>query len=510
MVISDILDVVPGSRLVRGAPSASVLGVARDSRRVAKGDVFVAVPGHREDGARYVEEALARGAAAVVSEKELDLPPDVPLVLVKDARSALAGIAAIAHGHPSRSLWVTGITGTNGKTTTSYLLRSIYRNAGLRAGLVGTVEFDSGRGTVPSTATTPDPVELQRLLRSMVENGARGAILEVSSHALVQRRVEGVEFRVGVFTNLTREHLDYHGDLASYEAAKEILFRGLDPSAVAVLNAGDPVSLRFARSTRARVVTYGIGDGALGAAGTTNATVRGRVVSESLSGTTFVLAADGAESKISISLPGRHNVENALAAAAAALAVGIDRRAVIAGLEAFDRVPGRLDPVDLGQGFKVFVDYAHTDDALRKVLAALRPLVPGRILVVFGCGGDRDRGKRPRMGRAVEELADLFWVTNDNPRGEDPSSIAEMILSGLESRKRARVVLDRERAIAEAIGEAREGDAVLVAGKGHECGQIFRERTLPFDDREVAAAAVRSAMSRATRRPGLAHREMSA
>lgn len=494
MLISDVVASIDGARLVAGRADSPVGGVAVDSRKVVPGDVFVAIAGFRDDGARYAAEAVARGAAAVVTaDGALGAPEGAALVRVPDARFAAARIACLVNGDPSRELWVTGVTGTNGKTTTTFLVRSIYRCAGLRAGLLGTVEFDLAREVAPSSATTPEPIELQRMLRAMRDNGARGAILEVSSHALTQRRVEGVRFRVGVFTNLTPEHLDYHGDFESYAAAKELLFRGLDAGAVAVLNAADPASLRYARATRARVVMYGIGAEAPsdGARGTTNAVVRARIVSETIEGTEFDLVSDVGVHRVRLPLPGRHNVQNALAAAGAALAVGIDPRAVVAGLEAESRVPGRLDPVDAGQDFRVLVDYAHTDDALEKVLASLRPLVPGRILVVFGCGGDRDRTKRPRMGRVVEARSDLFWVTNDNPRGEDPAAIAEMILGGLGSRARARVVLDRDLAIAEAIAEARSGDAVLIAGKGHECGQIFRDRTVPFDDRTSALAALR-------------------
>jgi len=513
MPLSQVLEAIPGARLARGNAGSLFSGVAGDSRKAAAGDLFVAIPGFKDDGVRYAADALSRGAAGLVVAQGARLesiPGSAAVVVVPDPRAAAARIARLVHGDPSQDLWVTGVTGTNGKTTTTYLARSIYRAAGLRAGLLGTVEFDLGREVSPSTATTPDAVELQRMLRVMKENGARGALLEVSSHALTQRRVEGVRFRVGVFTNLTPEHLDYHGDLESYAAAKEILFRELDASAVAVLNEADPVSTRYATATRARVVTFGIEAGSAGAParGTTNASVRARVLEESLAGTTFELLHDGRSETVRLPLPGRHNVQNALAAAGAALAVGIDPRAVVAGLEAESRVPGRLDPVDVGaeQDFRVLVDYAHTDDALKKVLASLRPLVPGRILVVFGCGGDRDRTKRPRMGRVVEEMSDLFWVTNDNPRSEDPAAIADAILGGMRSRERARVVLDRERAIREAVGAARAGDAVLVAGKGHEPGQIFADRTVPFDDRECALSALEARFpkrrtARAARRP---------
>jgi len=376
------------------------------------------------------------------------------------------------------------ITGTNGKTTTAYLVRYILRQAGERCGMTGTVEYDLGAGAVPASMTTPESLDLYRFYAEMRRAGCGFAVSEVSSHALAKRRTAGLRFAAAVFSNLTQDHLDFHGTMENYFQAKALLFSGLEASAVALLNADDPHSARLAGMTRARVVTYGLSE---------SAEVRAKVLSLSTVGTVFRLRRGGFEAEVHLPLLGAHNVHNALAAAAAAAELGLGMDRIVEGLATFEGVPGRLESVDCGQDFRVLVDYAHTDDALRSVLNAVRELYPRRIITVFGCGGDRDRGKRPKMARVVEQLSDVAVVTSDNPRSERPEAIIGEILSGLQDPGRAVVEPDRAAAIGKAVGLARPGDVVLIAGKGHEAYQIVGDRRLDFDDRSAARAALERA-----------------
>ncbi len=472
-------------------PDLEVTGVAADTRRVAPGHVFVAIRGHKLDGHDFAAEAVRRGAVAVVAERPLDgaIPAGVPVVVVDDGRLALARLADAFHGEPSRRVRVVGVTGTKGKTTTTFLVRSIVRAAGRECGLLGTIAYEAfGRSTV-SHNTTPDPVEVQSFLADLARGGAAHAVMEVSSHALCQRRVEGVRFAVAAFTNLKPEHLDYHRTMEEYRDAKGRLFESLGPEATAVLNADDEASARYAARTAARVLRYS----ARGARSAVD--VAADAIEVGAGGTRFRLLARGEDAvPVALRLVGRHNVENALAAAACGLSLGLDAATVRRGLEALPAVPGRLEPVEAGQPFRVLVDYAHTDDALAKVLETGRELLNGaggRLICVFGCGGDRDRTKRPRMGHVAERLADVAVVTSDNPRTEDPGAIIDEILRGLERPERAVVEPDRRAAIRQAVSMARPGDLVLVAGKGHETYQIVGDRVVPFDDREVAREALR-------------------
>ncbi len=402
------------------APETAVTGVAFDTRKLLRGNVFVAIPGHRSDGHDFAAEAVRAGAVAVVCERPVDVP--APAIVVSDARRALARLADAIHGRPSERVRVAGVTGTKGKTTTTYLFRSIVRAAGKECGLLGTIAREANGHSRPSDGTTPDPLETQSFLASLDRPGGGFAVMEVSSHALVQRRVEGVRFAAAAFTNLSGEHLDYHKTMDAYRDAKGLLFEALDLGATAVLNAAHDASARFAGRTCARVLWTAI-DGTPAADGLDpRRTVLASEVVLDARGTRFLLhlPTERLPRPVALALVGRHNVENALAAAGLAHALGFPGDAIARGLESLALVPGRLEPVECGQPFRVLVDYAHTDDALAKVLESVRAVSPpaARIVCLFGCGGDRDRTKRPRMGRVAERLADEVVITSDNPRSE--------------------------------------------------------------------------------------------
>jgi len=465
----------------RQGPDVAVSGLCSDSRAVVKGDLFIAGIGTKDDGLCHVEEALARGAVAVLAARRPAGINGTACIAVSDVPLAKALVANAFFGHPSRRLDTIGVTGTNGKTTTTFMLRSILTMDGRGTGLVGTLGAWIGGRHEPLRHTTPDAIELQRLLARMVDENLSAAVMEVSSHALMQRRAHGIEFDAAIFTNLTPDHLDYHGTMEAYAAAKGRLFEELSEGAVAVLNADDPASRLYRLSTHARVLTFGL-DGP--------ADVTARIARLDGDGTRLLLVAPelGPPIDIHLRLIGRHNVMNALGAATAALALGLPASAVATGLESLPAVPGRLEPVCCGQDFRVLVDYAHTPDALEKVLDLLRPLTQGALRVVFGCGGDRDRSKRPVMGRTVAARADALYVTSDNPRSEDPETILDEILAGIPLERRGATVRepDRREAIRRACAESRPGDVLLVAGKGHETTQTIGARVLPFDDRAVA------------------------
>jgi len=475
-------------------PSIEVTGVVCDTRKVSPGKVFVAIRGYKQDGHDFAGKAVAAGASAIVCERPLDVP--VPTLVVGDGRKALARLADAFHGRPSERVRVLGVTGTKGKTTTTFLLRSIVRASGREAGLLGTIAYEAFGVSRASDNTTPEPAEIQGFLASLDRPDAGFAVMEVSSHALVQERVTGVRFAAAAFTNLSGEHLDYHKTMEAYRDAKGLLFEGLDAGATAVLNAGQPAAALYAARTKARVLTFGIADddvhGAAFDASGRPIDILARDIRLDPHGTRFTLRilAEERERPVALALVGRHNVENALAAVGLAVAAGIDGATIVRGLESLALVPGRLEPVDLGQPFRVLVDYAHTDDALEKVLSSVRAVSSGRIVCLFGCGGDRDRTKRPRMGRVAERLADQVVVTSDNPRSERPEAIIAEITAGLDAPERAHVVPDRRAAIFKAIALARPGDIVLIAGKGHETYQILGAETVHFDDREVAREAL--------------------
>jgi UDP-N-acetylmuramoyl-L-alanyl-D-glutamate--2,6-diaminopimelate ligase len=465
----------------RHGPDVAVSGLCSDSRAVSKGDLFIAGIGTKDDGVAHVEEALAKGAVAVLAARRPAAINGTACVTVGDVPLAKALVANAFFGHPSRRLDTIGVTGTNGKTTTTFMLRSILTMDGRGTGLVGTLGAWIGGRHEPLRHTTPDAIELQRLLARMVDENLSAAVMEVSSHALMQRRAHGIEFDAAIFTNLTPDHLDYHGTMEAYAAAKGRLFEELSEGAVAVLNADDPASRVYRLSTHARVLTFGL---------TGPADVTARIARLDGDGTRLLLVAPelGPPIDIHLRLIGRHNVMNALGAATAALALGLPASAVATGLESLPAVPGRLEPVCCGQDFRVLVDYAHTPDALEKVLDLLRPLTQGALRVVFGCGGDRDRSKRPVMGRTVAARADALYVTSDNPRSEDPGRIIDAILVGMAGN--CEIEVDRAKAIETAIAGADDADVVLIAGKGHESYQEIGGRRLPFSDASVARAAL--------------------
>ena len=489
MILRDLLEAM-GAPGFAGDAGREVLRLASDSRRVRPGDLFFALAGPRREGRAHVREALAAGAVAAVVDREAE-PAEGPLIRVAEPRRALAEAADRFHGSPSRRLRLVGLTGTNGKTTTSWMLESVFRAAGLEPGLIGTTGIRFGGVTRPNPYTTPEPADLQALLREMADAGVRAVALEVSSHALVQRRAYGLAFDVVAFSNLTRDHLDYHGTMESYLDAKLMLFdgrNGLPPgkAATAVVNADDPAAgavLEAARRGGLRPLRYGAA-----------AAAEVRIVrAEAVPGGLAVALEAGTTLELRLPLFGRYNAWNAAAAFAAARALDIAPAAALAGLAAVRGVPGRLEPVEAGQPFGVVVDYAHTPDALERALGALREHAAGRLLAVFGCGGDRDRGKRPEMGRVARAGADEVWVTSDNPRSEAPAGIAAEILAGAGGAGGpVHLELDRRAAIAAALTAARPGDTVLIAGKGHETAQVVGDRVLPFDDREVARELLRA------------------
>ncbi len=482
-------DLIDGVSPVAVTGDCDIEGLSTDSRRVRKGDLFFAVRGGRFDGNRFVGEAVERGAAAVVSE--LPLSPGVPAVQVRDVHAAMAHAADRFYGHPSGRMRITGITGTNGKTTTSYILHSILTVDGSQAGLIGTIRNITGSREERAAFTTPEAVDFQRILAGMLGEGVTRTVAEVSSHALALRRVDCTDFSVAVFTNLTRDHLDFHGDMEAYYRAKKRLFSELATSA-AVINIDDPYGMRLYGELREErggdfpIVTCGIGN--------EGAALRALEIREGFDGLDFSLVHGTGVFRVASPLVGITNVYNILAAVGAALASGIGWDGIITGVRRCRGVDGRMEPVKAGQDFLAVVDYAHTPDALRKAIETLRRLTRGRIITVFGCGGDRDRGKRPEMGRIASNLSDVAVVTSDNPRTEDPGRILKDITAAMDGGYYI-VEPDRRRAIEAAVSAAGPGDVVLVAGKGHEDYQDVGGVRHPFSDREVLRESIGKALS---------------
>jgi UDP-N-acetylmuramoyl-L-alanyl-D-glutamate--2,6-diaminopimelate ligase len=479
-----LLEVMPEREILGPVPGV-VRGLTDDSRRVIAGGCFVAVRGLRSDGHRFIPQAVERGARAVVAEPPDPMPGEsVGRILVPDTRRALPRLADAYFGHPSRALTVVGITGTNGKTTTSYLCEALLRARGLETGLVGTIQYVVRGQARDAGQTTPEALELQGLLAEMVAAGVGGVAMEVSSHALALHRVDGVAFDVAVFTNLTQDHLDFHGTMQAYAAAKarlffELLSTGGKRGATAVLNADDPVGAEWAATFPGRVLTFGLGPGHA---------IRPLQHESGLEGIRLLATTPGGSVRLVSPLIGEHNVMNLLGAVGVGVALGLDPPAIASALASVTHVPGRFERVEAGQSFLVVVDYAHTPDALQRVLETARRLTPGRLGVVFGAGGDRDRGKRPLMGGIAARLADRVWLTSDNPRSEDPPAIIEEIAVGVAPPPSGGYSRhpDRREAIHQALGWARAGDTVVLAGKGHEAYQIIGGQVLPFDDRLVA------------------------
>jgi UDP-N-acetylmuramoyl-L-alanyl-D-glutamate--2,6-diaminopimelate ligase len=464
----------------RASENPEILGVSQDSRSVSRGDLFVALRGEKSDGNLHTAQAVAAGAAAVLSSEPPAEGIGVPWVRVSDPRRALGRIAARLAGEPSEKLVLAGVTGTNGKTTTAMLLAAILERRYGGAGLIGTVAYRTGRREIPARYTTPEATELQALLAEMVESGLPAAAMEVSSHALELERIAGCRFDLTVFTNLTRDHLDFHKTFERYYAAKRKLFELRKPGAPAVINAADPWGQRLVREAAAPVVTYSVSG---------EADVRAENARCDLEGTSFDVVWQAERLRIESPLLGRFNVENLLAAASGGLSLGIDAGEVAAALALVRRVPGRMEPVPTDQPYTILVDYAHTEDALRRLLLAVRDVTDRQIVLVFGAGGDRDAGKRAPMGAVAGRLADIPIITSDNPRSEDPEAIISQVEEGVVSSGATKYLklADRREAIRAAIELANPSTVVVIAGKGHETTQVIGQRTIPFDDRRVAA-----------------------
>lgn len=487
----ELVKVLEGAAAAPPGPAGrlKITGLAADSRAVRPGDLFVALKGQKHDGHEHAADVARRGAAAILAERPL--PGKVPVIVVPSTLAALSRVSANFYGHPSRGMTVAGVTGTNGKTTTTYMLESIFRAAGFSPGVIGTINYRWGTHSEKAPNTTPLSLDLQRLLARMKAAGVTHVAMEVSSHALALGRVEDVAFSSALFTNLTRDHMDFHKDMEAYFEAKARLFDLLrapnGPGGFAIINRDDPWAEKFiARARGERVLTFALQ--------ATAAAFRAESISLTAEGTTFLCRHSAGSYEVKIRAVGAHNVYNALGAAAMARGLGLPDDQVKKGLADLPGVPGRLERVEGPdpRPFSVFVDYAHTDDALRNVLETLRPLTKGRLITVFGCGGDRDRTKRPLMGQVAVRLSDHAIVTSDNPRTEDPARILADIEAGIlqAGGTRYELIEKREAAIEKAVWLCRAGDVVLIAGKGHETYQIFKDRTIDFDDREVARAAL--------------------
>jgi UDP-N-acetylmuramoyl-L-alanyl-D-glutamate--2,6-diaminopimelate ligase len=482
----DFLEIVDGAEVLSVSGDCPVKGLDYDSRRVQPGWLFVAMKGESTDGNRYIDAALASGAVAVATDSMSEKPREgVAWAVVAHGRRALARLSANFYKKPAERLRISGITGTNGKTTTTFILEAIFQAAHRKSALVGTVEYHLPGEVLPAPHTTPEALELNQMFARALARGATEAVMEVSSHALQQGRVFGVPFDVAIFSNLTQDHLDFHGTMEDYFAAKRILFEGCgtEPPRCAVVNIDDEYGLKLARiaERRSEVFTYGVEQGDFHA----------EQLEMTPQGNRFVLITPEGKIPMCSPLIGRVNVYNAVAACVAAFARGCTSEQIADGIAKIARVPGRFERVDEGQPFAVVVDYAHTDDALRNLTRLARDFASrtgGRVITLFGCGGDRDRTKRPKMGRAAGEGSDFVVVTSDNPRSEDPAAIIEESLAGLrESGAKFVAELDRRKAIALALAEAKSGDIVLLAGKGHERTQTTREGVFPFDDYQVAS-----------------------
>ena len=468
---------------VEGPLDHEITGITYDSRRVMPGNLFVAFRGERTDGHRYVEAAIDRGAAAVVMERDAGYNPRATRIKVSDARRSMAKVSAQFYNHPSHSLKVVGVTGTNGKTTTAFMVRNIMEEAGFPCGLLGTVQYQIGQRVIPAARTTPESVEIQEMMSEMLGAGCGGVSMEVSSHALDQSRVAEVDFDVAVFTNLSQDHLDYHRTMKNYFESKVKLFSALGTgrkAGRAVVNADDAYGQELIQRLG--------GDGAVLSYGASSGTmIHAEDVRVSAEGCYFIVHTPQGSLPMSLPLIGRYNVSNALAAIGACLALGIDLCTIEAALAEFSPVSGRLERVPVGEQFQVYIDYAHTAEALRHVLVSVGELARRRLILVFGCGGDRDKGKRKAMGQVACHLADYTILTSDNPRNEDPREILAQIESGFPdaSRNQYQIIEDRREAIERALDLARPGDAVLIAGKGHETYQEFANSSVPFNDRKI-------------------------
>ncbi len=469
-----------------------IRGIQYDSRKVGRDEMFVAIKGGTTDGHKFIDRAVGGGANVVVVEDDNAIPDSyfmhagVVKIVVGNSRKALAQMSANLFGHPSEKLKLVGVTGTNGKTSTTYLIKSIFEANGEKVGLIGTIEYKIGEEVIPSTHTTPESLELNQLLATMVLQGCNSAVMEVSSHSLALYRVYGLKFVAAVFTNLTQDHLDFHGTMEDYFCAKKTLFNSLSDNSVAITNRDDPYGMKAVADTKAPVVTYGI----------ENADVHASNVNLSLKGTSFTIVYKGSSSPVESMLIGGFNVKNILAAFTTGISLGVEKEKIAEGIRNLRAVPGRFQQFTSPEGWIAIVDYAHTHDALENCLRTIREIVPaeqrGRIITVFGAGGNRDKGKRPLMGRVATEYSDIIIITSDNPRHEDPLQIIEEIKKGVLPGKSVIIEPDRHKAIAVALEMARSGDIVFFAGKGHEDYQIIGDEKIHFDDREEVETYIRN------------------
>jgi UDP-N-acetylmuramoyl-L-alanyl-D-glutamate--2,6-diaminopimelate ligase len=489
MKLKDMFQGVPGSQ-VNGNGGTNIAGLAYSSQQVKPGFLFAAIRGEKRDGFDFIEEALQRGAAAVLSDRPRPQAWKGPWVQATDVREALALAAANFYVQPSLRLKVVGVTGTKGKTTLTYLLESILNKAGYKPGVIGTVNYRWPNMVRPAPRTTPEAPDIQRMMSEMLDQGVSHCLLEVSSHALDLKRVWGVHFDIAVFTNLSAEHLDYHASMEDYFEAKKRLFFLNAKKRTAVVNLDDPWGKRLMSELPLATISFGLEPAAI---------VRAVEYRFAETGIKAEVDFPGGQVRVCSALMGKHNLYNILAAVAAGLALNIPAPTIKEGISALKNIPGRLEKIDNALGLQVFVDYAHTDEALRSLLESIRDLKPRRILLVFGAGGDRDKGKRPRMGEVAASLADLNIITSDNPRSEDPLAILADIEKGFAAKgaKNYRIVPDRREAITQTLAAARKGDYVLIAGKGHEDYQIFKDRTIHFDDAEVVRMALKSLEAKA-------------
>jgi len=488
MMLKDLLKDIPGVQ-VNGNGGAEILGLAHSSQQVQPGFLFAALRGEKRDGYDFIEDALRRGASAIFSERPKPSNLKVTWIQVSDAREALALAAANFYDHPSMKMKVIGVTGTKGKTTLTYLLESILKKAGYEPGVIGTINYRWPNRILSAERTTPEAPETQKMMSEMLGQGATHCLIEVSSHALDLKRVWGIRFDIAVFTNLSPEHLDYHESMEDYFEAKKKLFFLNTKKRTAVVNLDDVWGKKLIAELPLTTVSYGLEPAAI---------VRGREYRLAETGIKVEVDFPGSQMKICSPLMGKHNLYNILAAFATSLALNIPALTIKEGITALKGIPGRLEKIENAMGFQVYVDYAHTDNALQNLLETVRELKPHRILLVFGAGGDRDKSKRARMGEVAARLADWAFLTSDNPRSEDPLAIIADIEKGfiLKGSKNYRIVPDRREAIEQALASAKKGDCVLIAGKGHEHYQIFKDRTIPFDDVEVIHSLLETMESR--------------
>lgn len=485
MMLAELLKSCRNFKL-HGDIGVELSGISYDSRKVAENDLYVAITGLRTDGRRFATDALARGAAAVAAQGVDGLPDGVagkvPVVDVEDARKFLAEVSAAITGYPDKEMTVVGITGTNGKTTVTYLLESILSISGTKTAVIGTTGFFDGTDWKKLSHTTPESTDLWSMLKQVRDAGCETTVMEISSHAIALERVWGLDVDTAVFTNLTQDHLDFHADMDEYKEAKFRLFAEMKKQGTAVINIDDPTGREFVeRLPDRQIITFSCLDN--------SADLWMEIEDASLAGSEAVLHHAGLALPVSIRLPGMHNVSNVAAASAVAIDMGVKPEKLKTGIEALGLVPGRLQPVENDRGFFIFVDYAHTPDALKNLISAAREVALARVITLFGCGGDRDRDKRPQMGRVASQLSDFIFVTSDNPRTEDPQAIVAEILAGIDTDAR-QVIVDRRQAIFEAVKFLKKGDVLLVAGKGHEDYQILGTRKIHFDDREVIKEAL--------------------